>query len=161
MLFLMHLRILLAFLATSTCCGIMANLLTTRTSRSFSAKPGSVPGQPLTCTDEFLLLFRCRTLHLILLNLIRFLSTQYSQPVWLSLNRSCRYPTGHCTNYHNPPGSISQSVLNQPHCSSIYPTLLKITYEDTMGDNLDEAKVENNQCSLLICSGSHDILKGY
>ena len=93
MIFLMHPRITLVFLAIRAHCWLMVNLLSTKTLKFFSAEllyNRSAPNL-YWCTQLFLP--RCRTPLLPLLNLIRFPFTQLS-----SLSRSCwmaAQPSGH------------------------------------------------------------------
>ena len=74
----MHPRILLAFLAARAHCWLMVNLSSTRTPRSLSAELLSSRSTPRLYWWMGLFLPRCRTLHLSLLNLFRFLSAQLS-----------------------------------------------------------------------------------
>ena len=87
----MHPWIPLAFLAARAHCWLMVNLSSTRTPRSLSAELLSGRSTPSLYWCMGLFLPRCRTLHLPLLNLIRFLSAQmswnldpwrYSKAIW-------------------------------------------------------------------------------
>ena len=71
-LLLMHPRIPLAFLAARAHCWLMVNLSSTRTPRSLSAELLSSRSTPSLYWCMRLFLPRRRTLHLALLNLIRF-----------------------------------------------------------------------------------------
>jgi len=82
-LLLMHPRIPLAFLAIRAHCWLMVKLLSTSTPRSLSAELLSNRSTPSLYRCMGLFVPRCRTLHLPLLNFIRFLSAQLS-----SLSRS-------------------------------------------------------------------------
>ena len=72
----MHPRMPLAFLAARAHCWLMVNLSSTSTPRSFSAELLSSRSAPSLYWCIGLFLPRCRTLCLLLLNLIRFLSAQ-------------------------------------------------------------------------------------
>ena len=79
----MHPRMPLAFLAARAHCWLMVNLSSTSTPRSLSTELLSSRSTPSLYWCMGLFLPRCRTLHLPLLNFIRFLSAQLS-----SLSRS-------------------------------------------------------------------------
>jgi len=74
----MHPRIPVTFFATSTHCWLMENLSSTRTRRSFSTGVLSSRGSPNLYWCMWLFLLRCKTLHLLLLILIRFFPAQRS-----------------------------------------------------------------------------------
>ena len=81
-LFSMYPRIPLAFLAVRAHCWLMAKLLFTRTPRSFCTELLSSRSSPKLYQCMQLLLSECRTLYLLLLNFIRFLSAQLSSLSW-------------------------------------------------------------------------------
>lgn len=81
-LFSMYPRIPLAFLAVRAHCWLMAQLLFTRTPRSFCTELLSSRSSPKLYQCMQLLLSECRTLYLLLLNFIRFLSAQLSSLSW-------------------------------------------------------------------------------
>ena len=74
----------IGFLSTRPHCWLMANLLSSRTPSSFSAELQSCRSVPNLYWSIQLSLHRCKTLHLLLLNHIRFLPARHS-----SLARSC------------------------------------------------------------------------
>ncbi|XP_048781947.1 uncharacterized protein LOC125684133 isoform X2 [Lagopus muta] len=73
-----HPRMPLALLATRAHCWLTADLPSTRTPRSLSAELPSSSSSPNLYWCMQLLLPRCKTLHLLLLNLIRFFTAQLS-----------------------------------------------------------------------------------
>ena len=80
------------FFDTRAHCWLMFNMVSTRTSSSFSAKLLSSWSAPSICWCMGLFLARCRTLHFSLLNFMRFLSANFS-----SLQRSlwmAAWPSG-------------------------------------------------------------------
>ena len=111
----MHPRIPLAFLAARAHCWLMINLLSSRTSRSLSAELLSNRSAPSLYWCMGLLLPRCRTLHLPLLNFI-MLYDIYIKCVYL-----CRYICRHtCLNIR------IISILNLCHLSNSDPTVFKL-----------------------------------
>ena len=109
----MHPRISLAFLAGRAHCWLMVNLSSTRTPRSLSAELLSSRSTPSLYWCMALFLPRCRTLHLPLLNLIRFLFAQLS-----SLSRShwtAAQPSGIST---TSPSFQSSANLLRVHSNS-------------------------------------------
>ena len=94
---LMQPKILLAFLSTGAQHCFMLNLVSTRTPRSFSAKPLSILLTPSIYLCIELLFPRCRTLHFIFLNVMRFLSHHFSsllRSLWMAarLSSASLYP---------------------------------------------------------------------
>ena len=79
MFLLMHPRISFDFLATRAHCWLMANLLSIRTPRSFSAEIFSSRSTLSLYWYMWLFLSRCGILHLPFLNLISSLSVQLSR----------------------------------------------------------------------------------
>jgi len=64
------------------------------------------------------------------------------------------------------PSELCQSASSQyiSHCPLIYPTFLKLTYEDDMGDSvksLAEVKVYNIHSSPLVYPAVDDVREGY
>ena len=116
----MHPRIPLAFLAARAHCWLMVNLSSTRTPRSHSTELLSRRSTPSLYWCMGLFLPSCRTLHLPLLNLIRFLSAQLS-----SLSRSrwmAAQPAGVST---TPPSFVSSTNLLRVHSNSSSRSLMK------------------------------------
>jgi len=110
----------LAFLASRAHCWLMVNLSSTRTPRSLSSELLSSRSTPSLYWCIGLFLPRCRTLHLPLLNLIRFLSAQTS-----SLSRSrcmAAQPSGAST---TPPSLESLANLLRVHSNSSSRSLMK------------------------------------
>ncbi|XP_040512250.1 28S ribosomal protein S36, mitochondrial isoform X1 [Gallus gallus] len=105
-----------------------------------------------------LLLPGCKTLHLLLLNLITFLlngSTAFrSLMKMLNKTRSSINPWGtQLVTGLQPdsalliqPSKFCQSAINPPHCPLMYPTFSKFRNKDVLRDNvkcLAEAKYRN------------------
>jgi len=102
----MHHRIPLAFLAIRVHCWLMANLLSTRSPRPFSTEVLSSRSSPNLYWFLWLLLPRCKTLRLLLLNFIRFLSTRISSVS--SSHWMVAQPFGMSA---NPPSFVSSANL--------------------------------------------------
>ena len=116
----MHRRMPLVFLAARAHCWLMVNLSSTRTPRSLSAEMLSSRSTPSLYWCMGLFLPTCRTLHLPLLNLIRFQSAELS-----SLSRSrwtTAQPSGVST---TPPSLVSSANLLRVHSSSSSRSLMK------------------------------------
>ena len=119
-LLLMHPRIPLAFLAARAHCWLMVNLSSTRTPRSLSAELLSSRSTPSLYWCMGLFLPRCRTVHLPLLNLIRFLSAQLS-----SLSRSRWLAAQPASVSTTPPSFVSSANLLRVHSNSSSRSLMK------------------------------------
>ena len=117
----MHPRMPLAFLAARAHCWLIVNLSSTRTPRFLSAELLSSRSIPSLYWCMGLFLPRCRTLHLPLLNLIRFLSAQLSslsrchwmaaQPAWCIYHSSQFCVISKLGEVHS--NSSSRSLMNK------------------------------------------------
>jgi len=91
-------RVLSTFFAAGAHCWLMVNLVSTRTSRGFSANLLSSWAAPSIYWCMGLSLPRCRTLHFPLLNCMRFLSAHFSsllRSLWLAAKLSGVSATPH------------------------------------------------------------------
>ena len=116
----MHPRMPLAFLAARAHCWLMVNLSSTSSPRSLCTELLSSRSAPSLYWCMGLFFPRCRTLHLPLLNLIRFLSAQLS-----SLSSShwmAAQPSGVST---TPPSLVSSANLLRVHSNPSSRSLMK------------------------------------
>ena len=103
-LFLTHPRIPSAFLGTRAYCWLMANLSSTSTHRSCSAEQLFSRSAPSLYWCMRLFLPRCRTLHLPLLDFIRFLTAHLFSP-----SRSCWMAARPSSVSVTPPSFVSSA----------------------------------------------------
>jgi len=116
----MYPRIPLAALAARAHCWLMVKLLSTRTPTSLSAELSSIRYARSLYWCIGLFLMRCRTLHLPLLSLIRFLSAQHPS---LSRSRWIAAQPSHVST--TPPSSVSSANLLRVHSNSSSRSLMK------------------------------------
>ncbi|KAK4826465.1 hypothetical protein QYF61_009192, partial [Mycteria americana] len=111
----------LAFWAVSAHCRLMSSFSSISTPKSFSAGVLSITSSPSLDRNQELPQPRCRTLHLALLNLLRFTQAHFS-----SLPRSL-WMTSHPSGMSTAPLSlVSSANLLKVHLISLSMSLMKI-----------------------------------
>lgn len=115
-------QIPLTFMAIGAHCWLMANLLSTRTPRFFFAEFLFSRSAPILCWCIWLFPSGCRSLHLLLLNLLYALLSSLSRSCWVAfwcISPSSFISSAHLLRVHSIPSSSSlMKMLNKTTAST-------------------------------------------